>query len=316
MGFSLASVGKSSKPQHRGVRVAHHRQFLAVTSLVLVSLAAVVACSEAVDSGGISVSAGASLLESTPRGQASGISSSFPTSSASETSAAPSSETGKAGPLSGHVIALDPGHNRGNFQHLDEINEPLFVGIWKTCNTTGTATDSGYLEADYNWEVVMRLADLLEVAGAEVHVSRADNSDASWGPCIDERAAFGAAVGADVMVSVHADGGPDSGYGHYVIAPGGLEGYSDDIAVQSRKLAEALLSGMGEVDLPQSTYVSESVLVSDDYGTLNLADVPTVIVETLNMRNQSDAALAESEIGRQQVAEGIFKGLITYFSDL
>lgn len=217
-------------------------------------------------------------------------------------------------PLAGRVVALDPGHNRGNFQHLAEINEPLFVGLWKTCNTTGTATDSGYLEADYNWDVVLRLKGLLEDAGATVFLTRDSNSDESWGPCIDKRARFGAKVGAEVMVSVHADGGPDSGYGHYVIAPGGKVGYSDDIAQQSRVLADSLLVGLEAVGLPKSTYASRSILISDDYGTLNLADVPTVIVETLNMRNASDAAIAESANGRSQVAEGLFAGIVDYFT--
>lgn len=224
-----------------------------------------------------------------------------------------SDETVPAGPLDGRIVALDPGHNRGNFTHLDEISEPLFVGLWKTCNTTGTATDDGYLEADYNWDVSRRLKLMLEAAGATVVLTRQDNSGESWGPCIDQRAQFGAQAGADIMISIHADGGPDDGFGHYVIAPGGLEAYTDDIDVDSLILAKSVLAGLDSVGLPRSTYVADALFVSDGYGTLNLADIPTVIVETLNMRNSDDARLAATKDGRSLVAEGLFYGVLDYF---
>src|SRR5437899_215452 len=51
------------------------------------------------------------------------------------------------GRLSGITIALDPGHDAGNFTHYTQINKTYWVGLTKTCNTTGTATDSGYREA-------------------------------------------------------------------------------------------------------------------------------------------------------------------------
>lgn len=253
-----------------------------------------------------------------PAQDAAGLPSSSPVSSASEPRPQPTPPASEAAapklPLAGIVVALDPGHNRGNFQHPDQINEPLFVGLWKTCNTTGTATSNGYLEADYNWDVSRRLSQLLRQAGATVKLTRTDNNDSSWGPCIDKRAAFGAQVNADAMVSIHADGGPSGGYGHYVMAPGGLVGYTDDIAQESYRLAESLLSGLADVDRPESTYASEPIYVSDDYGTLNLADVPTVIVETVNMNNQSDATFAESPKGRERIAQGLFLGLLAYFS--
>ena len=44
----------------------------------------------------------------------------------------------------------------------------------------------------------------LETLGATVALTR--DADAGWGPCIDERAAIANWVGADLLLSLHADG--------------------------------------------------------------------------------------------------------------
>ena len=52
-------------------------------------------------------------------------------------------------PLAGKVIAIDPGHQLGSFLHLRQINRLVWVGFWKPCNTTGTATNGGFPEATF-----------------------------------------------------------------------------------------------------------------------------------------------------------------------
>ncbi len=49
-----------------------------------------------------------------------------------------------------------------------------------------------------------------------------------------------------------------------------------------------------------------------DVGTLNMSDVPTVMVETLNMRNAADARLASTAAGRQRMATGLYYGIVKY----
>ena len=61
-----------------------------------------------------------------------------------------------AQPLAGIVIALDPGHQLGNSNpaHFDELAVTHFNGHeTKSCNTSGTATNAGYPEATFNWNV-------------------------------------------------------------------------------------------------------------------------------------------------------------------
>ena len=51
-----------------------------------------------------------------------------------------------------------------------------------------------------------------------------------------------------------------------------------------------------------------------DTGAINVSDVPTITVETLNMRNRADAARASSKAGRQKVAKGLYAGIVRYLA--
>lgn len=216
------------------------------------------------------------------------------------------------GELSGVRIALDPGHDLGNSSHLGAINQWYWVGLRKTCNTTGTATNAGYPESSFAFDVVARVRRLLLAKGASVVVTRDRNTRATYGPCIGARGAFPSQEGADLMVSVHGDGAPPSGRGFHVIAPGVLAGYTDDIAAPSRSLALRMIEGMRFVGLRSTTYLSSPLSVRTDVGTLNTSDVPTVMVETLNMRNSADARLASTAAGRQKIALGLYSGIVRY----
>jgi N-acetylmuramoyl-L-alanine amidase len=213
-------------------------------------------------------------------------------------------------PLQGKTIVIDPGHNGRNYAHPAEINRLVDAGtLRKACDTTGTATESGYTEAAYNLDVALRLRRILQARGARVVLTRTGN--AGVGPCIDERAAIGNRAHADAAISIHADGGPASGRGFHVIYPPPIEGLTDDIAAESRRLALAVRAafreGTGE---PYSTYAGRAGLdVRSDLGGLNLSDVPKVLVETGNMRNAADARRLESAAYRQREAEALARAL-------
>lgn len=218
-----------------------------------------------------------------------------------------------AGPLSGRTIVVDPGHNSGNFSHLGQINRHYWVGLDKACNTTGTETRSGYLEAAYTFDVGQRLVRLLREAGARVVITRDTDSRSTYGPCIQARGLLAGQVGADLAVSIHADGGPWWGRGAFAYTPSRLTGYtSTEKARASVLLGRAIIAGLEGKGLRRSTYIP-AVDPDRMQGTLNVASVPIAIVETLNMANASDAAIAESRSGRQRVAEGIFAGIVSYF---
>jgi N-acetylmuramoyl-L-alanine amidase len=213
--------------------------------------------------------------------------------------------------LAGRTVAIDPGHNGANGAHPERINRHVAIGGGQTkaCDTTGTATASGYTEARYTLAVARELRRILERNGAEVVMTRSSN--AGVGPCINRRARIGNRAEADAAVSIHADGGPSGGRGFHVIHPTRIEGLTYDIFASSRRLGRAIRGAYEErTGLPPATYLGGDGLVArSDLGGLRLSDVPKVFVETGNMRNAADAAVFESRRGRQRIARGIFDGL-------
>lgn len=216
--------------------------------------------------------------------------------------------------LSGAVIVIDPGHNGMNWAHPEEIGEFVDIGNGtKPCNTTGTATASGYTEAAFNWDVAMLVVPLLEEAGANVILTRPDNE--GWGPCITERAATGNRHSADAVISIHADGGPDDGRGFHVIHPARVPGLTDDIAEDSRRLAEALHAAYLATGMPVADYIGEGGFSErDDLGGLNLSDVPAVFLETGNMRNETDATLLADQEFQETIARAILAALVEFLT--
>lgn len=227
--------------------------------------------------------------------------------------ATPTATTGGAPLLAGAVVVLDPGHNGGNARHLVEIRRQVDAGgFLKDCNTTGTAA-GGVTESAVNWQLAQLVAAGLRARGARVELTRTD--DEGWGPCVDERAALATRWGADLLLSLHADGAPSGEHGFHVIRPGELPGYTDDIVEESAALASTVKEGLVAAGLTPATYRGrDGVDVRTDLGTLNRADVPAVLVECGNLRHPGDLTLLTTPEGREQVAQGLVAGVVRHLS--
>lgn len=216
-------------------------------------------------------------------------------------------------PLAGVRVALDPGHQLGNRNFPAQVNRQVDAGgFTKPCNTTGTATDAGYPEATFTWQVARQLRKRLVRLGAKVRMTRSSNRDDRWGPCVDERGRFGAEVRAEVLVSIHADGSLAPGArGFHVIAPGDRAPWTDDIHAPSLKLARALRRALVRAGVPKANYVAggTGLDVRTDLGTLNLSDVPAVMVELGNMRSPADARLMTTARGRRVYVRALVSGI-------
>jgi N-acetylmuramoyl-L-alanine amidase len=219
-----------------------------------------------------------------------------------------------ARPLAGRIIALDPGHNGGNAAHPEQVNRPVDAGgFTKPCNTVGASTDAGYSEARYNLDVALLVRVHLEERGATVRLTRDTNDGV--GPCIDERGRFGGSVGADVLVSIHADGAPADASGFHVIRPALVSGYTDGIVEPSAVLARSVRDALVQAGLAPANYAgADGIDVRGDLGTLNHSEVPAVLVETANMRNADDARRLHDPAGRQQIADGIATGIVDFLT--
>jgi N-acetylmuramoyl-L-alanine amidase len=226
---------------------------------------------------------------------------------------------GTAGPvrprgrvLAGKVVGIDPGHNGGNFTHPSVIDRKVWNGrAWENCNTTGTATNAGYTEARFNFAVAVDLRADLIAAGARVAMTR--TSDNGVGPCVNKRAAIIEAAHANAAIAIHADGGPPGGRGFAILVPV-ADGPNDSVVGPSGLLGEDVRAGLlAGTALPPSDYDGvNGFKTRDDLAGLNLARVPTVLVEVGNMRNPTDAALLTSASFQRRVAAALAAAVIRF----
>lgn len=220
-------------------------------------------------------------------------------------------------PLAGKVILLDPGHQLGNSnpRFARQMAQSRFNGTTvKGCNTTGTATNAGFPEATFNWRVARELRQLLEAEGATVKMTRSTNSRDAWGPCVWDRAELANRLGADAMVSIHADGSSSGHRGFFVLAPGLVKGWTEDVVKPGRRLAASMIEGMTRAGAPAANYVADQLMISTNTTGLNFSNVPTVTVELGNMRNAADARLMSSRSGQRDYATWLLAGLEDYFA--
>jgi N-acetylmuramoyl-L-alanine amidase len=246
-----------------------------------------------------------------------------PVASSPEPAKEPTAEPSTAGPLDkaplaarpldGKVIVIDPGHNGGNARNPRAINRKVNVLTqWKACDTTGTATNDGYPEAAFTWDVSQRLVKLLRSRGATVKLTRSSNTGV--GPCITERAAIGNRSKADAAISVHADGSAAANHGFHIIMPKKINGPVDPVVKASSRLGVAVRDAFREgTGLPYSTYIGAKGLdYRNDLGGLNLSTVPKIFLEAGNMRNAREAAKFRSPAFRQRIAVALANGLQHY----
>ena len=218
------------------------------------------------------------------------------------------------GILRGKVVAVDPGHNGGNFAAASVIGKLIWNGReTETCDTTGAETDGGYTEAQFNWNVALYLTAELRAEGATVALTRTSNTGV--GPCVTERAAIGNEVHANAAISIHADGGPPGGRGFAILEPV-ADRTNDAIigpsVILGADLRAAFASGTGE---PFSSYDgTDGIQPRNDLAGINLSIVPKVFIECANMRNAADAALVTSPRWQATAARAIAAGLTAFLT--
>lgn len=209
------------------------------------------------------------------------------------------------------VVVIDPGHNGGNASHPAIVNAqvPDGAGGTKACNTTGTATDAGYAEHAFTWDVALRMRDRLTAAGVTVVLSRQD--DAGVGPCVDVRGQLPGKVGAAAFVGIHGDGAGASGRGFHVITSS-LNPAGPGVAARTTALAAAVHDAMTAVE-PVSNYTGRNGLdPRPDLAGLNFSAAPAIYVECGNMRNAADAALMSGAAGRDAIAAQLTAGVLAF----
>jgi N-acetylmuramoyl-L-alanine amidase len=212
--------------------------------------------------------------------------------------------------IAGMVVFIDPGHNGSNDASISR-QVPTGRGGTKDCQTTGTATNSGYMEHTFTWDTALRVRAELNALGVRTAMSRGD--DTGLGPCVDARANMANAMHPNAILSIHADGGPPSGRGFHVnySAPP-LNQAQAGPSVQYARIMRDQLQASG---IPPANYIGQDGLYGrSDLAGLNLAQYPSILVECGNMKNPADSALLESPEGRQKYADALVRGVAGFLA--
>jgi N-acetylmuramoyl-L-alanine amidase len=215
-------------------------------------------------------------------------------------------------PLAGRVVGIDPGHNGRNYADPSYIDHLIWNGReQEACDTTGTETDAGYTEAQFNFNVASYLAADLRADGATVVMTRTSNSGV--GPCVTERSQIINRAHANVAIDIHADGGPPQGRGFTILEPV-ADGPNDRVIAASKRFGRDLreryrtLTGM-----PESTYDgTDAISLRDNLAGLNLTTVPKVLIECANMRNATDASLLVRSSFQRLAARAMAAAIVEY----
>src|ERR1700756_2537832 len=212
--------------------------------------------------------------------------------------------------IAGMVVFIDPGHNGSNDGSIGR-QVPTGRGGTKDCQTSGTSSNTGYMEHTFTWDTALRVRAALNALGVRTAMSR--GNDTALGPCVDARAEMANSLRPNAILSIHADGGPPSGRGFHVnySAPP-LNQAQAGPAVQFARIMRDQLQASG---IPPSNYIGQDGLYGrSDLAGLNLAQYPSILVECGNMKNPADAALLESPEGRQKYAEALVRGVAGFLA--
>jgi N-acetylmuramoyl-L-alanine amidase len=180
-------------------------------------------------------------------------------------------------PIKDKVIVIDPGHGG---------SDPGAIG------------PTGLAEKTVTLDVALRLAKALKLAGAKVHLTRTDDSYVY----LPKRVDMAHSLGADLFVSIHANGFDTH-------SPSGAEVYYYSKPTESMRLAEGILM---EVSL--NTGLLSRGVKRKDFYVLKNNRMPSVLVEMAFVTNPDEELLLKDPQFREEIAGGIYKGILAYFS--
>lgn len=179
-------------------------------------------------------------------------------------------------PLEGKTIVLDPGHGG-----IDDGTTSI-VGTHEKTLTLATAKD---------------VEQKLKNAGAHVIMTRTTDTYIS----LQKRADLSNQYHADAFISFHYN------WSNVPTANGVVDFYYQKS--KDKPLASDILN-----DVVKTTGLHEDGTRKDNLYVLRNNEQPCTLIELGFLSNKQDDAIVESSAYRDQVARGVYKGLVDYFS--
>ncbi|MCB2153466.1 N-acetylmuramoyl-L-alanine amidase [bacterium] len=194
------------------------------------------------------------------------------------------------------TIVLDPGHGGDVGTEYEESG-------YKRGPT-------GLREAVVNLRTAKKLQELLEEAGANVILTRADDRFVS----LTLRADIANQANADLFLSIHFNAGPpDANYSSvWYHGDGDTHPASLDLA---RELSDSLAWTLRPPQAMSSGIYSDLLMYDDGFGVLREANMPAVLAECSFLSNPTEEQRLRSEEYTERVAWALMLGLTQWASN-
>ncbi len=197
-------------------------------------------------------------------------------------------------PVSSKVVVLDAGHGKP-----DE----------------GAQSKNGVTEEKTNLSIVLKLQKLLEESGCTVILTRSDENgiyDLDKSTLrekkvsdVKNRVKLGNDSSADIFVSVHLNKGDSENYN-------GWQTFYKESDEKGLRLAKCIQNGLGEtinVENKRTENKIEGIYIVDN------VEIPTTIVECGFLSNPQEEKKLLTEEYQNELAWGIYSGILNYFSE-
>lgn len=182
-------------------------------------------------------------------------------------------------PLIGKTIVLDAGHGGPDM---------------------GATGRQGTREKNINFDVTLRLKDLLEEAGARVVLTRNEDIFIS----LYERSFIANNLNAELFVSIHSNFHPKS------------EVKGVEVYYYPGRKESALLAKSVETKMIESTHQNSLGVKTNDFVVIRETDMPSILVELGFLSNYEEENIISTPAYKETAANGIFEGIVEYYRTL
>lgn len=151
-------------------------------------------------------------------------------------------------------------------------------------------------EKELTIDIAQRVAAQLQAQGYQVIMTRSDDRFVN----LFERVGIANRNFADVFVSIHANGHPNSNIN-------GVETHFSSLSPKAQHLATQI-----QTQLLSHTNSRDRGLFDSNFFVLRHTTMPAVIVEVGYVTNEREGSLLNTNDYREKIASGITKGIMNY----
>ena len=165
----------------------------------------------------------------------------------------------------------------------------------------GAVGPGGTKEKDVALAVARRLAEIISAAGAEVELTRQDDSDVS----LARRVEISNGAGADVFISIHANAFTNP-------AAKGMEVWTSVGQTAADPIAESIANALQDsfLDLVLRTDMSDGDKDKEaNFHVLRWTEAPAVLVELAFISNPAEEAMLKTQVYQEKAARAIAQGV-------